>query len=719
MVYLLLALSFFGRVTSVTEVARREIGVENNRVEVEIDKNGRVLDNNGRVLSRQKIARSEEARRQPDGGIAVNNRMEGLSAKKKAKAKSPGTAGIASASPSFIPPPTAAAAGNPLSFKPPTFNVPAAAAKPAFQAAAATPPGTFVPPVAFKPPVGVAATPFVPPLQNFNVPEVKKAFKADYAATGGVNGIQNVASIGVNGGVEQFPGNPYPAADHPGMPACNNGEIFQNDVTSFLLNESNAAFRWLETWLPIVLEQRTFLRTTSGCASGLLEVAPGLPERFQKSIFATQTSYPLLTRFSARDQDNVLRVGVKILGLDVPMLPPPGPSDLERNTQDFIFDTLADSNGMSPAQLAAANVRVETAIEFLERLLVAQNVTASSLLDRGGMRSDDNMGSKKQAPLESTEYNMNVGTTLVNRFGGPTDPAVKLFINGFIDPSTGLADTPLEVMCKNPSLPEGEQYSACVDGLLQEALATRIQAGPLQMPLYANLQQCGDLIEDSITPWSTTDIMQIATLSLTVIEDLSVCNDTAFTPWHSAEDLSPLGSWQRTRRNPYYQGALQRGATAASIPEMGTPGEDVWTLTDLQTQNTYPTDPNGCHIAIYDGPTSFSNGGVYQITQEWVEGHLGGPLNETCGLFINNWLTRNPMHSNWATNLIEDSDITGPAAFGLVATYVGEFSDGSIDPALVADVTPVQPSGSSQAQASLMASLVAMFCIYYVLLGKQ
>jgi hypothetical protein len=207
--------------------------------------------------------------------------------------------------------------------------------------------------------------------------------------------------------------------------------------------------------------------------------------------------------------------------------------------------------------------------------------------------------------------------------------------------------------------------------------------------------------------------------------------DTPFTPAFQAELQAAAKPYVDTPFTPAFQAALKGKDGVAGVQgvldaEMGTLGEDVWTLTDLQAQNTFPTDPSGCHIAIYDGPTSFSNGGVYRITEEWVEGHLGGPLNQTCGLFINNWLTRNPMHSNWATNLAENADITGPQPFGLVATYVGEFTDGSTTLAPL-DVAAVQPDaggrwclgslciskGSSRAQTSFVVSLVAMLCIYY------
>jgi hypothetical protein len=293
---------------------------------------------------------------------------------------------------------------------------------------------------------------------------------------------------------------------------------------------------------------------------------------YKKGIFANEgKSYPLLTRFSAREDLAALRLGVKIFGVDIPMLPPPGPSDLEVNTQDFIFDSLTPTNGMTPTALAALNHRGTfneidvNSVAFFQRLLEGQGVTAS-LLDNGAMRSDDNMLQTPPPPdvLTPTLYNMNVGTTVVNRFGSPTDPAARFFIRGFNDPATGMGDSPLMVVCVNESLGPELQFTPCVEGLLQEALGARIQTGPLEMPLYANLQSCGDSIEDATTPWSTTNVMQVATLRLTTIEDLSMCNSTAFTPWHSAEDLRPLGSWQRGRLNTYYQGALQRGAVAAT-----------------------------------------------------------------------------------------------------------------------------------------------------------
>lgn len=361
--------------------------------------------------------------------------------------------------------------------------------------------------------------------------------------------------------------NPYPSADHPGIRGCNNGESFQTDPSSFLLNESNAASRFLDTFLPILPEQRPFLRTTSGCASGTLWVMPGLPEKYKKGIFAIEKSYPLLARFSGRNDLPALRFSIKAFGVEATMLPPPGPTDLEQNTQDFIFGPIADANGMALSELAARNNRGDaTSIKGIEKFLARQNVTAS-LLDHGEMRSDDHTGQQPDpSSLTVARYNMNVGATMVNRFGGPTDPAAKFFIRGFVDPATGSQDTPLEVTCINASLGE-DQYTACVNGMFQEALTSRMTAGPLELPFYANLQGCEDSIEDALTPWSTTDVKQIATLKLTAAADLSVCENAAFTPWHSAEDLRPLGSWQRVRKNTYYEAAVQRGAVAATLPE--------------------------------------------------------------------------------------------------------------------------------------------------------
>jgi hypothetical protein len=116
-----------------------------------------------------------------------------------------------------------------------------------------------------------------------------------------------------------------------------------------------------------------------------------------------------------------------------------------------------------------------------------------------------------------------------------------------------------------------------------------------------------------------------------------------------------------------YQAEFTGGAQAGGL-------QQTWTPNEIRAR-TIQGDPNNCFIAIYDGGNSLSNGGIYQITPEWFTGHLGGPLQPFCGGLSFRWLTRFSNHNNWATNLVENTDIIRPGNM-LVATYVGELDEG-------------------------------------------
>jgi hypothetical protein len=148
---------------------------------------------------------------------------------------------------------------------------------------------------------------------------------------------------------------------------------------------------------------------------------------------------------------------------------------------------------------------------------------------------------------------------------------------------------------------------------------------------------------------------------------------------------------------------------ATYMGEFDDGGAEVWTLADLQARNING-DPDNCFIAIYDGASSSSTGGIYQITAEWQTAHPGGPLEPFCGGMSYNWLAVNPSHNTFATNLAENADII--ASGNLVATYVGEFqSEGAGDVQGVG----AQGSGHLSAHTSLMVSLAAVGSLYHVL----
>jgi hypothetical protein len=159
---------------------------------------------------------------------------------------------------------------------------------------------------------------------------------------------------------------------------------------------------------------------------------------------------------------------------------------------------------------------------------------------------------------------------------------------------------------------------------------------------------------------------------------------------------------------------LQAGEIIATyMGEFSDAGQGPFTAADLQ-QMTTPNDPNSCYIGLFDGPDANSPGGVYLISPEWFTAHPGGTFANQpwCGSPRFGWTQVNPSHQNFATMLQNDEDLVQAGA--IVATYMGEFSDGV---QAGADVAIIKGSGQMNARTSLAVSLAAAGSLY-ILLGQ-
>jgi hypothetical protein len=189
---------------------------------------------------------------------------------------------------------------------------------------------------------------------------------------------------------------------------------------------------------------------------------------------------------------------------------------------------------------------------------------------------------------------------------------------------------------------------------------------------------------------------------------------------------SPRFGW--TQVNPSHQNfatALQDDANlvqageiiATYMGEFSDDGQGPFTAADLQ-QMTTPNDPNSCYIGLFDGPEANSPGGVYLISPAWFTAHPGGTFANQpwCGTPRFGWTQVNPSHQSFATALQNDADFV--QAGEIIATYMGEFSDGAQADQAANDVGVQQGSGQMHARASLVVSLATAGSLYF-LLGQQ
>jgi len=127
------------------------------------------------------------------------------------------------------------------------------------------------------------------------------------------------------------------------------------------------------------------------------------------------------------------------------------------------------------------------------------------------------------------------------------------------------------------------------------------------------------------------------------------------------KESKDLTSWYYGAK-AYYMGPLDCGSSACSS---NRPDRN-FTKSELAAM---PANSENCFIAMYLGSQCGEDGGVYQISKDWVNGHSGGPLDKACGTVVTNFLEIQPnFHKSEVTSLRNQRDLGGIPA---KATYVG------------------------------------------------
>ncbi|HEX8818795.1 MAG TPA: catalase [Archangium sp.] len=279
-------------------------------------------------------------------------------------------------------------------------------------------------------------------------------------------------------------------------------------------------------------------------AFGELTVSPGLPEPLRVALFAEQRTWPVYARFSNGSGRNQPDRTADIRGLALKLIGVPGrkliPGLEDKLTQDFLFVQLPTMPFGTPDEfLAFVRTAAKGPALLVPRLIGALGLgRALSLLK--GLASMPKVGSLATTPFY---------TALPLRFGA-TAAKLAVFPVG-----------PTEVHPASGA-PAG----------LRDDLVTRLRNGPLTWSLRAQLfvDERTTPIEDASVPWpeDRSPFHELARLVLPQ-QDLLSARGTqlegkiermSFDPWHSVEELRPLGAMMRARAIAYRESVLERQA---------------------------------------------------------------------------------------------------------------------------------------------------------------
>jgi hypothetical protein len=279
-------------------------------------------------------------------------------------------------------------------------------------------------------------------------------------------------------------------------------------------------------------------------AVGELLVSSGLPEALRVAVFSEPRSWPVYVRFSSGSGHHQHDRTLDVRGLALKLVGVPGrkliPGLEDKRTQDFLLIQTPATSFRTPDEFVAfVRAAAGGPALLLPRLIGALG------LGRGlgvlkGLASMPKVTSLATVPFH---------TALPLRFGA-TAAKLALFPEG---PSAGPATG-------------GAQA-------LREDLVSRLRSGPLTWSLRAQLfvDERTTPIEDASVRWpeDRTPFHELARL---VLPQQDVTSESgakqeeqidrmSFDPWHSVEELRPLGAMMRARSAAYRESILERQAT--------------------------------------------------------------------------------------------------------------------------------------------------------------
>lgn len=304
------------------------------------------------------------------------------------------------------------------------------------------------------------------------------------------------------------------------------------------------------------------------CLAGTFEVNPDLPDAFRKGVCADLKSRTVLARITEFTSftPTLLSFSTKVFDEDDPYKS----QDFVGNPFHFFTQGLSEFSGtpeeitqmlaspfgdivnFAKAQCGHTDTPMEPDVPMSELSRVPMS-------HDGMLQTDADATSKnvheKQAP-EPTGFAMDVSSGHPINWADEGSPlrGLRFWIDGPILKSPCFQDK-APAQCMSIDVVGNATKQMMIDN-----------GGRLDVPIWGQLQGCGDEIESNNRNWQSTEIAQLGTFKLDSLVNSAVCETAGFTPWNHHPAHRPLSSIGRSRAPVYgHVQQIRRDANANYI----------------------------------------------------------------------------------------------------------------------------------------------------------
>jgi hypothetical protein len=307
--------------------------------------------------------------------------------------------------------------------------------------------------------------------------------------------------------------------------------------------------------------QRHTVRSVHAKSHGLLKaelaVTAGLPEELRQGLFATETTYPVIMRFSTNPGDILPDSISTPRGLALKVIGPEGaemvPSHAGERTQDFVMVNAKEFTAPDAAGFLKGLKVLDkhaTDSEGLKQVVSTTARLAETALEAVGGESATikGFGHPSTHPLGET-----FGTLVPLRFG---DYIAKLELAPVSENLVKLHGT---------HLPHAGDYNSLRDSIVA-LFAQEGGTWELRAQLCTNLETMP--VEDASAAWSEKESPYVTVATLTAAPQAAysdarrvfVDEMLSFNPWHCLAAHRPLGNVMRARFKAYQASSKFRHA---------------------------------------------------------------------------------------------------------------------------------------------------------------
>jgi len=284
-----------------------------------------------------------------------------------------------------------------------------------------------------------------------------------------------------------------------------------------------------------------------GCVQAKFQVDDDSPETFRQGLFQPGASYRALIRFSNGKNDDDREGDAHGMAVKLLDVAPATASDGSGTTQDFVMvdhpvffiRNAADYVPFSRAFLAAKQSKLRKWLSFLPK--IPDLIGLLILYQRFFKDHKHELDLLKQfsSKTPSNPLRIQYWSTTPYRLG---PHAIRFSARPILDgatPPTVPGDSPDRLRLAMAA--QLKRQEASFEFLIQ------VQTDPATMPVEDPTIPW----DEKVTPYRRIATIQIASQTFDTPEQMTVCENLSFSPWHTLEEHRPLGGINRVRKLVY------------------------------------------------------------------------------------------------------------------------------------------------------------------------